>query len=225
MSYNMQMGILEILIIGLGLSADAFAVTIANAACVAAAGSGSEQTRQKQTIKPSRSLLLAAPVIFGIFQGIMPLIGYFAITAIISWLQNSPLADLLTNVQFISSEFILGLISAIILWIVGAKMLLAAINAIRHPNEATVEGVANIGLPTLAAQGLATSLDALLIGVTLATSSVNIGLAAGLIAITTFVCCLGALALGRRFGILLGERAQVAGGIVLILIGVKALFA
>jgi putative Mn2+ efflux pump MntP len=51
----------------------------------------------------------------------------------------------------------------------------------------------------------------------------NIAIAAPLIALTTFICCLVALVLGRRFGMLLGDKAEIAGGVVLILIGIKAL--
>lgn len=49
--------------------------------------------------------------------------------------------------------------------------------------------------------------------------------AAPVIALTTFLCCVAALALGRKLGEVLGDRAQVAGGIVLVLIGLKAFLA
>ena len=55
-------------------------------------------------------------------------------------------------------------------------------------------------------------------------ASVNIAEAAIIITLTTFLCCVVALAIGKRFGSMLGERAEIVGGVVLVIIGVKALF-
>jgi putative Mn2+ efflux pump MntP len=106
--------------------------------------------------------------------------------------------------------------------------IVAAVKALRHSEHATeeaaVEKFAPLGLAGVVVQGVATSIDALLIGVSFAAMGAQIFVSAGLIALTTFICCLAALPLGRRFGILLGEKAQVVGGVVLILIGIKACF-
>lgn len=88
--------------------------------------------------------------------------------------------------------------------------------------QTTVEP--HLGLPILILQAIATSIDALAVGVSFAVLSVNVGFAAGVIGITTALCCLIALLIGHRFGQLLGERATIIGGIVLILIGIKSLF-
>lgn len=79
-------------------------------------------------------------------------------------------------------------------------------------------------LPVVTLQAIATSIDALAVGVSFAALSVNVVFAASLIAITTALCCTVALFAGRKFGNALGERATIIGGIVLILIGLKALF-
>lgn len=78
-------------------------------------------------------------------------------------------------------------------------------------------------LSVLGLQAIATSIDALAVGVSFAALSVNVVLAASLIALTTALMCCIALVLGRRFGSMLGERATILGGIVLIAIGIKAL--
>ena len=72
-------------------------------------------------------------------------------------------------------------------------------------------------------QALATSIDALAVGVSFAALSVNIWQAAGFICCVTFACCLVGHALGRRFGFLLGARAQLCGGLILVAIGTKIL--
>jgi putative Mn2+ efflux pump MntP len=227
------MGFLEIFLIGLGLSMDAFAVTLANAASQSRAiGATSSTAVDDGGVKSGLRLRLykIAPLIFALFQGIMPLIGYFAVVA---------LEALLSSPDFVFSSLIgtsldlflrdsggwqLNLISAILLWLVGGKMLLEAIASIRHPSSESESKNKGIGLGALFAQGLATSLDALVVGVSFATISINIGAAAGIIALTTLICCLLALALGKRFAVILGKHAQLAGGVIIILIGIKALF-
>jgi putative Mn2+ efflux pump MntP len=73
-------------------------------------------------------------------------------------------------------------------------------------------------------QSLATSIDAFVVGVSFLAAGANIALAAPLVAATTAACCTGALLLGKRFGALLGGRAQITGGTVLVAIGIKAMF-
>ena len=77
--------------------------------------------------------------------------------------------------------------------------------------------------PVLLFQALATSIDALAIGVSFAALSVNVGFAVSLIAATTALTCTVALLIGKRFGHALGERATIVGGIVLLVIGIKSL--
>lgn len=70
--------------------------------------------------------------------------------------------------------------------------------------------------------GLALSADAFAVGVSLRAMAVNLPLAVGVIGLTTAACCVVALAIGRRLGCLLGDRAEVAGGVVLVIIGLRA---
>ena len=83
---------------------------------------------------------------------------------------------------------------------------------------------AKLTIPVLFFQAIATSIDALAVGVSFAALSLNIASAATLIGLTTALCCIVALILGRHFGMKLGNKATIIGGIVLIAIGIKALF-
>jgi putative Mn2+ efflux pump MntP len=188
-------GIFEIVLVGLALSMDAFAVTVANVFCFPDA---------------SRRKLLLMPLLFGVFQGVMPLLGYLA---------GSFAAEIISSYA--------GIVSLVILGVIGGKMIRDGVLALR---EAKVEGlvckrdVASLKFRSLLAQSFATSIDAFVVGVSFLAAGANIALAAPIVAVTTALCCLGALFLGKRFGALLGDRAQIAGGIVLVAIGLKAMF-
>lgn len=195
------MGILEIVIIGLALSMDAFAVTIANTCAYP------DNTRAQRVVQP---------VVFGVFQGLMPLIGYFA---------GSFAAEIIDQYAGIIALIILGIIGGRMVW-EGGKALLKA----RKTGEGEACPAPNPKQPrrlstgALLMQGIATSIDALIVGVSFLAMGANIAIAAPVVAVTTFLCCLVALLLGRRFGELLGDRAEIVGGIVLVLIGIKAFF-
>jgi putative Mn2+ efflux pump MntP len=78
-------------------------------------------------------------------------------------------------------------------------------------------------VPKVIMQAIATSIDAFAVGVSLRATGADIVVSAWVIGLTTFLCCAVALLIGRKFGELLGERAQVVGGAVLVAIGVKSL--
>jgi putative Mn2+ efflux pump MntP len=213
-------GIIEIVIIGLALSMDAFAVTMSNACAY---------------LDATKAQRIAMPIVFGVFQGLMPLAGYFAGGLAASFIDQYA-----------------GIVALIILACIGGKMVWEGARALRvaraAARDAAAEPAAGAGTAaepaaganacpspqtgsprqlsfgTLLAQGVATSIDAFIVGVSFLALGANIVVAAPVVAITTFVCCLIALGLGRRFGMLLGDRAEIVGGIVLILIGIKALF-
>lgn len=194
------MGLLEIIVLGVALSADAFAVTISNTFVYAS---------------ESRSRLMLMPLMFGLFQGLMPVAGYL-------------LGGLAAEVI----ETYAGVITLVILGLVGGNMIREGVCALRGageqdgPEEPGAGPVARrLTLVTVLAQAIATAIDAFAVGVSLRAQAVSVVVAAPVIALTTFLCCVAALALGRKLGEVLGDRAQVAGGIVLVLIGLKALLA
>lgn len=157
----------------------------------------------------SRRRLLLMPLFFGFFQGFMPLVGYY-----------------LSGVAATFIERYAGIITLVILGLIGGNMVREGIEALRHPGEEeAVPRASGLTIGLLLFQAVATAIDAFAVGVSLRAEAVNIFWAGSVICLTTAVCCVVALAIGRRLGPLLGDRAEVVGGCVLIGIGLKAFLA
>ncbi len=152
----------------------------------------------------ARSRRIAMPILFGAFQGAMPVIGYYA---------GSLASDFI--------ESYAGIISLVILGAIGSKMIWDAFHEDEAADEEAVRN--HIGYSVLLLQAVATSIDAFAVGVSFAATGADIWLAGGIIAACTFILCFAMLFVGRRFGAALGTKAQVIGGIILIAIGIKAL--
>lgn len=175
---------IELFLIAFGLSMDAVAVSICNSLCY-------QKYDKKEVVGSAFS--------FGMFQGIMPIIGF------------------LLGQQFIDVISALDhWIALVLLVVIGGKMLYDAFIA---GDECNCEE--SMGFKTLLMQSVATSIDALAIGISLAALNVNIWVAAAAIAIITFLNSAIGGALGKRFGALLGNRAQMMGGLILVAIGLK----
>lgn len=192
------MGIVEILVLGVALSADAFAVTISNTFVY-----GGE----------AKARLALMPVFFGLFQGLMPLLGYFV---------GGLAAEVIEEYS--------GIITLIILGFIGGNMVREGVCALLGLGDDADElgngpAVKRLTVATLLVQAIATAIDAFAVGVSLRAQAVAIVPAATIIALTTAACCVVALLIGRKLGEVLGDRAEVAGGVVLIIIGLKAFFA
>lgn len=179
------MGISELILLAIGLSMDASAVSISNALCI-----------KKIGIKH----VLQMAVMFAIFQGIMPLIGYFAASAF---------ANIINQFDH--------WIAFILLAIIGGKMLHESIT---EENKQDCD-VFSLTFKLLLVQAIATSIDALAVGVSLSALNVNIYYSISIISAITFICCAIAVLVAKKFGTLLGKRAGMVGGIILIAIGVK----
>ena len=162
------MGYFEIILIGIGLSMDAVAVSMTNGMCL-----------KQMHVKHAFVTALA----FGLFQGIMPLIGYFA---------GSVFAEKVNAIDHWLALILLGFI--------GGKMVY---EAVKSDEDHTVCKVLTFRL--LLVQAIATSIDALAVGVSFAALTVNI--------IAVYI--------GKKFGDLLKQKAEIVGGIILILIGLK----
>ena len=79
-----------------------------------------------------------------------------------------------------------------------------------------------MGIGALLIQGIATSIDALSVGFTIAEYGWFMAFAAALIiAVVTFVICIGGLVIGKKFGTKLSNKAQILGGVILIVIGIE----
>ena len=145
---------------------------------------------------------IAMPLAFAVFQMAMPVFGYFGGMLVASYI-----------------DAYAGIVSFVILGIVGGKMIWDAF----HEEEDGDVDDKTLTIGSLFVQAIATSIDAFAVGVSFVGMGVEPLSASGIIALTTFVCTCLALVVGRTFGNKLGEKATVVGGVVLILIGIKAL--
>ncbi|WP_165067676.1 manganese efflux pump MntP [Marisediminicola senii] len=139
---------------------------------------------------------------FGVFQAVMPLIG---------WMLGSQFARYITDFDH--------WIAFGLLLLVGLKMLWEASST----HEDTEKDFDRLRVRELLVLALATSIDALAVGITLAFVPVSITGAVVLIGITTLVLAFLGVVIGRRVGARLGKPAEIVGGIVLIAIGTRIL--
>ncbi|MFT3950833.1 MAG: manganese efflux pump MntP family protein [Oscillospiraceae bacterium] len=148
----------------------------------------------------NRRWTAAIGVCFGLFQGAMPTIGF---------LLGRSFADYIRSVDHVIALMLLGFL--------GGKML---VDAMRTPADSCVTS-AQMTVGLLLTQGFATSVDALAAGISLAALDVKITYAAAFICAVTALLSVLAVCIGRRSGGKLGKKAQIAGGLILIGIGVK----
>lgn len=147
------------------------------------------------------ALIVAAT--FGVFQALMPLVG---------WLLGSQFADYITEFDH---WIAFGLLAA-----VGGKMLWEAFSS----HEDTEKDVDSVNVRELLVLAIATSIDALAVGISFAfLPDVPITGAIVLIGVTTLAISFAGVVLGHRVGIRLGKPAEIAGGVILILIGLRIL--
>lgn len=195
------MGLLEILMLGVALATDAFSVTISN-------------TFAFDDHRFSR--LMRMPLFFGLFQFGMPLAGYFV---------GGIAAELI--------EKYAGIVSLVILGFIGLNMLYSGYKALKEDaseedeeeaQQGAQQGAITLSYGKLVFQAVATAIDAFAVGVSFRAHSVDILVASALFGIITAILCTIALCIGKKLGSLLGDRAEMVGGVVLILIGLKAFF-
>ena len=156
------------------------------------------------TINKKQTLLLAA--YFGVFQALMPLTG---------WLLGSQFARHVTKMA--------PWIAFVLLAWIGGNMIRESRAGDKEDEEQPSNG--EVRHRELLVLAVATSIDALAVGVTfsMVELSVSIGLAVALIGCTTFLISLGGVYVGSVFGARYKSRAELVGGAILILIGVKVL--
>lgn len=212
------MGFFEILTIGLALSMDACAVGMTNG-----------MTDSKMSWK--KTLLVAG--FFGFFQFLMPLIGYF-VTGVIANAFLGTFQKISAWVSFALLAFLGGkmLVDCIRGWVVAKKTPKETICDIHSDSPACrgQESVGSVTVGKLFLQAIATSIDALAVGVTLQMAQISAGgLSLGvwgstlLIGCTTFLLSVCAVYIGKAIGDRLADKATLLGGLVLIAIGVKIL--
>ena len=141
--------------------------------------------------------------IFALFQAWMPMIGWICVHTIIQY--------------FRSFERLIPWIALILLLFIGGEMLLDGIK-----NKGGDCEERKVGLAALLVQGVATSIDALSVGFTIAEYDLlSAALCAAIIAAVTFVICMGGLFIGRKAGTHLAGKAGILGGVILIFIGLE----
>ncbi len=205
------------ILLGVGLAMDAFSVSIANG------------LREPHMKLPRMSGIAG---VYAFFQFLMPVIGWVCVTFFLS--------------IFTAFQKFIPWIALILLLYIGGKMLIEGIGQIREnrkgedgaedPDAGSTAGAATetasastaaetaykVGFGTLIVQGIATSIDALSVGFTIA--DYNLGQALGasiIIALVTFAICMVGLRFGKKFGERLADKATVFGGIILIIIGLE----
>ncbi len=179
------MGLFEIVVIGIGLAMDAFAVSVCK-------GLSMKKLDWKK--------IMIIALYFGIFQALMPIIGYF-----------------------LGSTFS-GLVERLDHWIAFLLLALIGGNMIKESTDDEIEKRNDrVDFKTMILLAIATSIDALAVGVTFAFFEINILLSVTIIGVITFVLSLIGVLVGNKFGDKLQNRAELTGGIILIIIGLKIL--
>lgn len=141
--------------------------------------------------------------LFAGFQAAMPIIGWFCVHTLVEY--------------FTAFEPLIPWIALILLVFIGGNMLR---EGIKRDCENGCCG--KLGLGALLVQGVATSIDALSVGFTIAEYNWLMALvAAAIIAVVTFIICAFGLFIGKKFGTKLSNKAQIFGGVILILIGIE----
>lgn len=147
---------------------------------------------------------LVIALFFGGAQALMPLIG---------WLLGSQFQHLIERYDH--------WIAFVLLLFIGGKMI---VDVIRGGDDDECENAARFDIKELLVMAIATSIDALATGIVLAMEpGTNIWSSMAVIGCTTFVICIGGVIIGNKFGTRFKSKAAVAGGVILILIGVKIL--
>ena len=153
--------------------------------------------------KMSRSMQLQIAGVFAVFQTLMPLLGWLCVHNVAA--------------VFRAAQPYIPWIALFLLVLIGGNMIREGLHRREHDEPAPV-----VGLRALLIQGVATSIDALSVGFTIADYTFPFALAESLIiGAVTLVICLGGLHLGRRFGTLMAGGASILGGIILIAIGLE----
>ncbi len=189
------MGFLEIFLTGVGLSMDAFAVAICK---------GLKMKR----LSVGRTAVIA--LFFGGFQAFMPFLG---------WLLGKSFERYITNFDHWIAFALLGFI--------GGKMIY---DSFKDEEDDCCDG---LDLKELTVMAIATSIDALAVGITFAflkvdlfstlSALLNVLAAVAIIGVTTFVLSSVGVFIGHKFGVVFKNKAELSGGIILILIGLKIL--
>ena len=188
--------VFQSLLIGIGLAMDAFSVSLV---------SGLSEPKMKL------SKMAGVAAVFGAFQGVMPLLGWICVHTLVTY--------------FTAFTPFIPWIAFFLLAFLGGKTLWEGIREKSDeacPDSESVEKTIGIGFLLL--QGVATSIDALSVGFTIADYDFLKALyAVQIIAVVTFIVCFAGVFLGKEFGTRLAGKASILGGTILVGVGVYLL--
>ena len=182
------MTIADLMLISIGLAMDAFAVSVCKGLSM-----------KKLDLKGG----IITALFFGVFQGVMPMIGYFL---------GTRFANLISSFSHLVSFGLLAFI--------GGKMIFEAVMGDAEEESGKEY---KLDLKELTLLAIATSIDALAVGIVFAAEKTNLIFSVTMIGVITFALSLLGVYIGHRFGSKYEKGAEIAGGAVLILIGVKLL--
>ena len=185
------------LMLGLGLTMDAAAVSMAN---------GLEEPNM------SKKKMIFIAFMYGLFQALMPLIGYFFGNA------------LYNNVPQIEKYHLIPIFALVILAFLGIKMIIDGIKEIKNKSsdEDILKEAKGLTFKVVFIQTIATSIDALSTGLTFSDYNAKEALiVCALIALVTFIVCIISLVIGKKFGAKFGKIALIIGGVILTVIGLE----
>lgn len=187
--------IVNSLLLGAGLAMDAFSMSIANGLA-------------EPSMKKGRMCMIAG--IYALFQFGMPLIGWFIVHTVAEMFQ--------------AFQPFIPWISFVLLLYIGGKMIWESLSNKSNDKEEEKKGTntKKLTLGVLLLQGIATSIDALSVGFSIADYDVYQACISSLIiGVVTFLICFAGLAFGRKIGEKFADIATVIGGIILIGIGIE----
>jgi putative Mn2+ efflux pump MntP len=183
------------ILIGLGLAMDAFSVSLANGL-------------NEPMMKMPKAGAIAG--VFGLFQGAMPLIGWFCVHNIASYFD--------AIVPFIPW------VALALLSFIGGKMLVEGIKECKCKSSGAESCPLpkRVGILGLLVQGVATSIDALSVGFTISNhTTVQAIVCSSIIALVTAILCFGGVYIGKKFGTRFAGKSSIFGGAILIGIGLE----
>lgn len=184
------------ILLGAGLAMDAFSVSVANAL-------------NEPCMNIRRKSFIAG--IYAFFQFAMPMIGWFCVSKIIFYFQKF--------------QPFIPWIALILLLYIGGNMILESVKEMKKDadsDDKALDKVKKLTIGTLIIQGIATSIDALSVGFTIADYNTLMAfIASVIIAIVTFAICMCGLQLGCKVGEKISDKAGIFGGVILIAIGIE----
>lgn len=186
--------IITSIMLGAGLAMDAFSVSVAN---------GLNEPKMRK----NKMLLIAG--IFAIFQALMPMIGWTCVHTIVCY--------------FKAFEKFIPWIALGLLLFIGGNMIRETIKKDEEEGEETKEcSCKAVCMRILLIQGIATSIDALSVGFTIAEYGLWMAIICALIiAVVTFIICVAGVIIGKKVGKKYSDKASIFGGVILIVIGLE----